>query len=76
MRPDTRCPAQEAGCITLSDPATITMWLWGDVDDNSVANLGDVFLIVQAFQEFIHIEICCVCHLLVNSGSKRPRFGK
>lgn len=33
-----------------SIPASGTTWIWGDVDNNGVANLADAQLVVQAFQ--------------------------
>ncbi|MHC5111568.1 MAG: DUF362 domain-containing protein [Planctomycetota bacterium] len=34
----------------LSAPVAVNTWAWGDVDNNSVANFGDVLLIVLGFQ--------------------------
>lgn len=34
----------------LSEPTLATTWLWGDIDNNEVVNLADVFFIVQGFQ--------------------------
>jgi hypothetical protein len=38
------------GNPALSDPAEVMTWIFGDVDENGIANFGDVLLIVQGFQ--------------------------
>ncbi len=40
----------EFGGGSLTDLASVTTWIWGDVDDNGAVNLGDALVIVQGFQ--------------------------
>lgn len=40
----------QSDCGVLSDPVTVEMRLWADVDDNGLVSIEDAFLMILGFQ--------------------------
>ncbi len=51
------CDASSPG-TNLSEPVSVTMWRWGDVDGNTVANIIDAVRILDGFVGFFHTIPC------------------
>ncbi|MHC5110208.1 MAG: hypothetical protein ACYTHJ_10060 [Planctomycetota bacterium] len=47
---DVQADCGEPGSPALTTAVSVETWVYGDVNDNAIANLEDVFLTVQAFQ--------------------------
>jgi hypothetical protein len=47
---DVQADCGNPGNPDLTSPSTVGTWIFGDVDENGLANLADVLLAVQAFQ--------------------------
>jgi hypothetical protein len=55
---EVRADCQIDGNPVLSSTASATTWLWSDVDDSGLVNIGDVLFLVEAFQgNFSHVTL-------------------
>ncbi len=51
------CDASSPG-TRLSEPVSVTMWRWGDVDGNTVVNIMDAVRILDGFVARFHTILC------------------